>query len=352
MRDSSKLARRLVLLAAALAALAAAPAAQAGLHVSMTSTGLNVTTDQSNASEVLQITGLPNPEGSIGNWNVDPLCVTNIFDPGGAGCSDTNDSDCSVQPGSRRVIRCARTAPGIHVTTQGARDRIHVGTSGTDPVSIDAGDGDDEVGADSLFSDVAVGPSAGPWTALLGPGDDTYVGSQGGDFVSGDTGNDTIDPGAGSDGVSAGAGNDRVSAGPDSEASVPDAYDGGPGIDTLDYSARTTGIFAALVGTTGGAPGESDGIATSSASSAAPATTRSSASAATAAPATTPSREATAPTRSSAARAATSSAASAATTSWTPTTASRTSASAAAPATTRYGWTSRTRSPTTPRTAS
>jgi Ca2+-binding RTX toxin-like protein len=257
----AKIGRRVALAAAAITALAAAPAAQAGIHVSMTSTGLNVTTDQSNATEVLQITGLANPEGSIGNWNVDPLCVTNIFDPGGAGCSDTNDPDCSVQPGSRRVIRCARSAPGIHVTTQGARDRIHVGTSGTDPVSIDAGDGDDEVGADSLFDDVAVGPSSGPWTALLGPGDDTYVGSQGGDFVSGDTGNDTIDPGPGSDGVSAGAGNDRVFAGPESEKGVSDAYDGGAGFDTLDYSARTTGIFAALVGTTGGAPGESDGIA-------------------------------------------------------------------------------------------
>ena len=42
---------------------------------------------------------------------------------------------------------------------------------------------------------------------------------------------------------------------------MSDCYDGGAGFDTLDYSARTTGIFAALVGTTGGAPGESDGIA-------------------------------------------------------------------------------------------
>ena len=91
MHDIPKSARRLVLLAAALAALAAAPAAQAGLHVSMTSTGLNVTTDQSNATEVLQITGLANPEGSIGNWSVDPLCVMNIFDPTGAGCTETSD---------------------------------------------------------------------------------------------------------------------------------------------------------------------------------------------------------------------------------------------------------------------
>jgi Ca2+-binding RTX toxin-like protein len=42
---------------------------------------------------------------------------------------------------------------------------------------------------------------------------------------------------------------------------VADSYDGGPGFDTLDYSARTTGIFAAVVGSTGGASGENDGIA-------------------------------------------------------------------------------------------
>ena len=261
MYDMAKIVRRLALLTAAVAALATAPAAQAGLHVSMAASGLSVTTDQANATEVLQVTGVPSPEGSIGNWNVDPLCVANIFDPSGAGCSDTNDSDCNVLAGSRRVIRCARTAPGVHIATQGARDRIHVGTSGSDPVFIDAGDGDDEVGADSLFADVPVGPSSGSWTTHLGAGNDTYVGSLGADFVTGDAGDDVIDPGAGADGVSAGAGNDRVSAGPDSEASASDSYDGGPGFDTLDYSARTTGIFAALVGTTGGAPGESDGIA-------------------------------------------------------------------------------------------
>lgn len=215
MHDMAKTARRLALAGAMLAALATAPAADAGIHTSMTATGLNVTTDQPNATEVLQITSVTNPEGSIATWTVDPLCVANIFDPSNASCSDTNDPDCNVLPGSRRVVHCARTAAGVHVTThQGERDRIHVGTSGTDPVFIDAGDGDDEVGSDSLFDDVAVGPSSGSWTTHLGAGSDSYVGSAGPDFVTGDAGSDTIDPGAGSDGVSAGASNDRVIAGP------------------------------------------------------------------------------------------------------------------------------------------
>ena len=78
--------------------------------------------------------------------------------------------------------------------------------------------------------------------------------------MQGGDGNDTIDPGPGADGVSAGAGNDVVDAGPETGRDS-DAYDGGSGIDTLSYLQRTTGIFAAAIGTTGGASGENDGIA-------------------------------------------------------------------------------------------
>ncbi len=40
-----------------------------------------------------------------------------------------------------------------------------------------------------------------------------------------------------------------------------DGYDGGSGVDTLSYHQRTTGIFAAAIGSTGGASGENDAIA-------------------------------------------------------------------------------------------
>ena len=55
----------------------------------------------------------------------------------------------------------------------------------------------------------------------------------------------------------AGAGNDVVDAGPETGRD-PDAYDGGSGIDTLSYHQRTTGIFAAAIGSTGGASGNDD----------------------------------------------------------------------------------------------
>ena len=79
-------------LAAAAVMLGAASAAEAGLHVSMSSSqGLVVTTD--------------NP----------------------------------------REIRCARIHAGVSISTQGGDDNIHVGTSASDPVSIDAGSGNDLV---------------------------------------------------------------------------------------------------------------------------------------------------------------------------------------------------------------
>jgi Ca2+-binding RTX toxin-like protein len=79
--------------------------------------------------------------------------------------------------------------------------------------------------------------------------------------VQGGAGNDVIVAGPGSDGVSAGDGNDLVNAGTEAERAEEDAYDGGPGFDTLDYSLRTTPIFAATIGTTGRSSAEADGIA-------------------------------------------------------------------------------------------
>src|SRR3954454_13295444 len=101
MHDMAKLARRTVLLVAALTALAAAPAAHAGLQVSMSGSGLSVTTNAPNDVDVIQITGRLTPENAIGNWDVNPLCLTaDLF--GGAGCVDTHDADCNVLSGGLR----------------------------------------------------------------------------------------------------------------------------------------------------------------------------------------------------------------------------------------------------------
>ena len=145
-------------LAAAALMLGGASAAQAGFHVSMSSSqGLAVTTDNPNSGDPTLVTGQLTPEGSVANWDVGALCVTNVLDPLGNLCIDTNDSDCHAQDrGFGKEIRCARIHAGVSISTQGGDDNIHVGTSASDPVSIDAGSGNDIVSSASIFSDIAV----------------------------------------------------------------------------------------------------------------------------------------------------------------------------------------------------
>jgi hypothetical protein len=237
--------RRWALAAAVLVvAVAATPAAHANVHASSSgSSGLSITADQNNDTAFIQVQGRLTPEHAIGNWDVDGNTCFGLALFGG--CNTAEGPNCGVTRAEtgRDVVRCARLAAGVVVTTQGGDDIVHVGTAGNDPVTINAGAGDDFVSSKTAIDDVVLEPSTGPWHATLGPGNDNYVGAQGPDSVE------------------AGSGNDYVFAGPESESQQLDSYDGGSGFDVLDYSARTTGIFAAVIGATGGAPGERDGIA-------------------------------------------------------------------------------------------
>ena len=75
-------------------------------------------------------------------------------------------------------------------------------------------------------------------------GDDVIDGGGGADIVSGGEGNDHLSDGAGQDSVSGGTGNDTVTAALDI---VDDTYDGGQGIDTLDYSAALMTVVIDVV---------------------------------------------------------------------------------------------------------
>ena len=72
-----------------------------------------------------------------------------------------------------------------------------------------------------------------------GAGNDTVVGSAANERISGNDGCDLLAGGAGEDHVLAGAGDDRVIGDLDG---AKDAYDGGAGTDTIDYSAATAGL--------------------------------------------------------------------------------------------------------------
>ncbi len=72
-----------------------------------------------------------------------------------------------------------------------------------------------------------------------GDGDDRISGGPGMDHLSGGAGNDVILDGEGADRVDAGAGDDHVLAAMDG---ADDSYDGGEGIDVLDYSGATQSL--------------------------------------------------------------------------------------------------------------
>lgn len=126
-------------------------------------------------------------------------------------------------------------------------DDIYDGGSGTDTldysalaeaVAIDLGSGEaesSEIGCDTVTDFEIV---------RAGSGDDTLTGGDGADELHGNAGDDEISGGAGTDLVKGGEGNDTVTGDFDWAA---DSYDGGEGVDTLDYSAAVLTVVVDLV---------------------------------------------------------------------------------------------------------
>jgi hypothetical protein len=251
--------RRLIL-ATALVVLSATPAARAATIANMNfPTGLSVVPQESDHAEDIRVIGRLSPEGAVANWDVESSGCISV----GFTCvQTTNHVDCDDNGPLSGRASCLRRFAGVTVSLRGGDDNLDVFHGENDTFNIDMGAGNDDVNTDGLEINQGEFPASntrGSWTAALGTGNDSYNGSAGPDFVQGGDGNDTIDPGPGEDGVSAGAGNDVVDAGAETGRDS-DSYDGGSGIDTLSYHQRTTGIFAAAIGTTGGASGEGDGI--------------------------------------------------------------------------------------------
>jgi hypothetical protein len=250
---------RRLLLAFAIA-LAAAPAAHAATIANMEfPNGLTVTPQESDHAEDIEVIGRLSPEGAVANWDVESSGCISV----GFTCVQTTDHvDCTDAGVLSGRASCFRRVAGVTVSLKGGDDNLDVYHGEGDAFTIDMGAGDDDVNTDGHELNQGEFPASntrGRWTVSLGTGNDSYNGSAGPDFVQGGDGNDTIDPGPGADGVSAGAGNDVVDAGPETGRDS-DSYDGGSGVDTLSYHERTSGIFAAAIGTTGGASGENDGI--------------------------------------------------------------------------------------------
>ena len=122
----------------------------------------------------------------------------------------------------------------------GPRDRDFTGSSGNDVIcgndrnnnSLDGLGGDDTIrgegGNDTLNGGVGDDELYG------GAGDDTLFGNEGNDMLFGGAGKDVLDGGAGKDELDGGLGDDMIV---DKDLDGIDTFEGGGGIDTLDYSA-------------------------------------------------------------------------------------------------------------------
>lgn len=280
--------RALVAAMAAIAMLLAVSGAQAAT-IKMTSTGLVIDSsgDGDSKADFTISADTRTPSGEIARWKIvaftcDPIPALGgtCLDPVGPACKEPGPGDPDFGTPFGSTVRCDRTAAGVKVLTGGGDDEVALFTE-SDPATVDLGSGNDSL--EGLLDPLlGLRISNGAWNVTGGAGNDTINGSTGGNVIDGGPGNDTlrgfpiqqdvglkhldagrpelsggdsifggsgndyIDAGNGSDSVSGGDGDDTFNAGAEdtlSDLASPDAYDGGNGFDTIDYSQRTSDLF-------------------------------------------------------------------------------------------------------------
>jgi len=195
----------------------------------------------------------------------------------------------------------APVTPGPGCIQGGDEHHAECNSMGVFSVTVNAGDGDDQVTTPVAVTTWAFGDAGsdvltgGGGEDILdgGAGDDTLNGGPGDDFrLAGDSGNDQVNGDGGDDELTGGPGNDTLSGGLGSDqlewfgASGPgndvlgggegddfvgpglggtddsDSLAGGPGFDIVSYWWRGTGISLAIDGLANdGSPGENDNVA-------------------------------------------------------------------------------------------
>jgi len=186
-------------------------------------------------------------EGGAGHDTVTYGGVPGIARFGGRGAPVSATIDGAANDGSAVDANRANLTDSIGTDVE----RI-VGTGGDDVIRGSSGDEELVGGAGNDFVD-----GGGGNDVLRGDeGDDAVAGGAGNDLVLGGAGNDTLDGEAGDDNVRGEDGSDVVSGG-----AGADTLSGGndAGVDTLDYSDRTTPVRVSLDGINDdGASGEGD----------------------------------------------------------------------------------------------
>lgn len=142
---------------------------------------------------------------------------------------------------------------GNDVIDGGSEDDTVTGGAGRDV--LDGGSGADRLdgGADSDTLDGGTGDD----TLRAGDGNDLLVGGDGADDLAGQSGDDVLDGGVGNDIATGGAGNDLFV---ERDGSGDDDYDGGSGVDTLDYTAAATAVAVDLEAGTATGTGIGDDV--------------------------------------------------------------------------------------------
>ncbi len=190
---------------------------------------------------------------------------------GGNDTVDGGDGDDNIVGGSGDDVIFAGN--GNDLVLAGLGDDHVFGGAGNDRLY-------GEEGRDSIFGDAGDDLLSGGADADLlrgGDGHDRLAGDDGNDLLDGEAGNDNLDGGdgndslfgrAGTDSLAGGLGNDFLSGGSDRDTvkgdtgddtvagdadRADDSYDGGAGIDTLDYSALEEAVEVSLA--TGSATG-------------------------------------------------------------------------------------------------
>ena len=184
---------------------------------------------------------------------VDPVTVTGSFAPG-LTTEETGTSEIEwtfdMGAGNDNVRINFNDVPSTVIFTAGGIDIANDGdedmtTSGIEKLRIYTSTGDDTFDASSyLGGAVLLWGLAGNDSLYGGPGLDTLYGQAGNDTLYGGDGGDTMIGGPGDDFYYGEGGNDKFKQ--DAGLDGNDSFDGGTGIDTVDYSKRTVGVTVTM----------------------------------------------------------------------------------------------------------
>lgn len=183
------------------------------------------------------------------------LGIGGVFTPAGTlQVNGGNGDDTFLEGAAKSPREIISGGPGNDVVDYSLRKaNLFVSLAPAGVSSADDGDFSSPAEADDIKDDVE--------SIIGGSGNDTLLGGDNNDVLFGGSGNDYLSGGLGDDMLIGGAGKDWFYDG--TTANGADLFSGGPGVDTVDYSGRTSAIVVSMDGANaddGDAGGEQDNV--------------------------------------------------------------------------------------------